>query len=111
MNEGTIKADVAKYLFIEHPKIPTFCTIPKVHKNVFDPPGRPFVSGIDSYISRVSVMVNYYIQPIVHNLPSFLKDTMELLKLLENLIIPEGTILCSVDVKALYSNIPPQQGG
>jgi hypothetical protein len=44
--------------------------------------------------------------PFVENLPSHIKDTTDYLKKMENLTIPENTMLVTMDVTSLYTNIP-----
>lgn len=39
-------------------------------------------------------------------LPALLKDIYDVLQLLKTLQIPESTILCTLDIESLYSNIP-----
>ena len=48
---------------------------PKVHKP--DNPGRPIVSSNSNPTERISHFVDYYLKPLVHKLPSFVKDTNE----------------------------------
>ena len=40
------------------------------------------------------------------NLPSYLKDSTEFLKLIETTKIPSNCMLASIDVSSLYANIP-----
>lgn len=54
--------------------------IPKVHKNLVHPPGRPIVSGIDSLTSRVGKFIDQFLQPLVTRTPAFLKDSMQIIK-------------------------------
>jgi hypothetical protein len=51
--------------------------------------------------------VDHYLQPIVKSLPNVIKDTTDFLKRLQDLSdIPEGAILCTMDVVGLYPHIP-----
>lgn len=44
-------------------------------------------------------------------LPSYIRDTTQLLQNLKNLCVPTHEILLTVDVEALYSAIPHSKGG
>lgn len=48
---------------------PTFNVVPKIHNNQVEPPGRPIISGIGSYISHTSVVIDDYLRPHVTTLP------------------------------------------
>ena len=50
---------------------------PKVHKP--GNPGRPIVSSNSHPTERLSHFVDYHLQPLVHKLPSFVKDTNDFL--------------------------------
>ena len=56
--------------------------------------------------------MDYHLQPINKSLPSYVQDTTDLLKKLEN--VPddprEETILVTMDVRSLYTNIPNEEG-
>lgn len=41
---------------------------------------------------------------------SYLKDILELLKVIEGLTIPPGAILVAIDIEVLYFSIPHQKG-
>ena len=80
--------------------------LPKIHKpNVSGP---PIIFGCGSPTDRLSAFVDFYLQPIVQTLPSYIKDTNDFLR--KNFAIPTplttGTILATIDVKSLYTNIP-----
>ncbi|KAM9320087.1 uncharacterized protein PAF06_004553 [Gastrophryne carolinensis] len=98
------------YLGAPCPRIATFYALPKVHKSMSAPPGRPIVSGMGSLTDRASRFIDHHLQPLVYQLPSYLKDTGHLLRILDGLTVPPGTFLVGLDVEALYSSIPHQQG-
>ena len=91
-------------------RTPIFYLLPKIHKpNI---PGRPIISGCDSPTSRLSIFLDYYLKPIVSTLPSFIKDTNHFLQMVldDQLTIPEGATLVTLDVKALRTSIPHDEG-
>ena len=70
---------------------------PKIHKP--NNPARPVISSVDCHTSNISRYVDYHI-------PSYKKDTNDFIKKTKDLEVPKGAILVSLDVKALYINIP-----
>ena len=42
-----------------------FYLLPKIHKNLVEPPGRPIVSSIDSPTERISMMLDIILQPLL----------------------------------------------
>ena len=55
--------------------------------------------------------MDHYLQPIVKSLPNVIRDTTDFLKRLQDLgDIPEGAILCTMDVVGLYPHIPHLEG-
>ena len=71
---------------------------------------RPIVSSCNSITETISQFVDQWLQPHVKNLPSYLKDTTEFLKLIETTKLPPECILASIDVSSLYTNIPHDDG-
>lgn len=74
------------------------------------PLGRPIVSGVGSMTERASKLVDECLRPHVTTLPSYIKYTADLLKNLDGLNVPAGCLLVAIDIKALYSSIPHNQG-
>ena len=71
---------------------------------------RPIVSSCNSITETISQFVDRWLQPHVKNLPSYLKDMTEFLKLIETTKLPPKCILASIDVSSLYTNIPHDDG-
>ena len=90
------------------PPVPTVPTFYSPANN----PGRPVVSSVGCHTEKISQYVDYHLQPLNKNLESYVQDTTDLLKKLEN--IPEDpredTILVTMDVRSLYTNIPNDEG-
>ena len=131
--QPNLQNDVLK-LIPSHPRPATFYTIPKVHKlpnlvvstcpssnpdnfiieaqrRNINPPGRPIVSGIGTLTEYVSAFVDRELQPLLANIPSYIKDTTDFLNKLSRFNnLPDNTILVTLDVTALYSNIPHNDG-
>ena len=90
------------------PRIPVFYTLTKIHKPT--PVGRPIISGCDGPTERISSFVDYILQPIAKTQKSYLKDTTDFINFIERAKVPENTILVSMDVTSLYTNIPQEEG-
>ena len=80
----------------------------KTHKS--PPTLRPLVSQVKANTENIAVFLDNYLQPIMKQLPSYLKNSSQLINELEELNIPENTILLTVDVKSLYTCIPHEDG-
>ena len=81
----------------------------KIHKT--DTPGCPIVSSIHSHSSRISEFVDIQLEPIVNNIKSHIKDTIDFINKIETIQnIPKDTILVTMDVKSLFTQIPHTEG-
>lgn len=89
----------------------SFYLLPKIHKCVDNPPGRPVISGNESLTEPVSKYIDYFIKPFLPSLPAYIQDTTDVLNKIKELqnIGPES-FLVTMDVEALYTNIEHQQG-
>jgi hypothetical protein len=97
-------------------KCHTFYHLPKVHKRRDNPPGRPIVSGIGGPTEKLSKLVDHWLQPVVHQLPSFVQDTTHFLRIVEEWNehygpLPQETLIVTIDVVGLYTNIPHDEVG
>ena len=100
-----ISPSVARFLrSFDHFVSPAkFYVIPKIHKNPMV--GRP-IAASHSFITRpISTFVDELIKPKVH-MPTVLRDSGELIQLLENTVLPDGDcFLVTADVASLYPNV------
>lgn len=76
-HQGTIPKSTWEFLKTEWPCIPTFYSLPKVHKNLTKPPGRPIISKCGSLTEKASILVDTHLHPHVLSLTSYLKDTIQ----------------------------------
>ena len=99
-----INEKVAEGLKRNDPKTAKFYLQPKILKE--GNPGRPVVSSVNCHTANISKYVDYHLQPIVKEIPSYVKDTQDFLKKLEKVKdIPQESLLLTLDVKSLYTNI------
>ena len=55
--------------------------------------------------------IDYHLQPIVPEVPSYIKDTRDFLRKLKAITeVPENFYLVTLDVKSLYASIPNSEG-
>lgn len=80
----------------------------KVHKCPVDV--RPIVSGCGGPTEKVSQVLDHYLQPLVQQTRSYIRDSKSLVRILETLELPNNVLLCTIDVKQLYLNIPQEEG-
>ncbi|KAJ1127337.1 hypothetical protein NDU88_005740 [Pleurodeles waltl] len=99
-----------RFLYIEAPRAPCIYILPKVHKPGGFPPGRPIISGIGSPTEHISEYIDSFLQPLVHNLPSYIQDTRDLLCQLEDIDWSEDFMFVCLDVSSLYTSIPLERG-
>ena len=90
------------------PTIPVLYTLTKVHKPT--PLGRPIISACDGPTERISSFVDTLLQPIAQIQQSFIKDTTDFINFIEKTKLGQDTILVSMDVSSLYTNIPQEEG-
>ncbi len=61
-NKGSISPQVADYLKIKNLRTSLSFTLPKIHKNMRPPPGRPILSANDSPTECISAFVYHFLQ-------------------------------------------------
>ena len=104
IDKGTLK-----YLTPTQPQTARFYHLPKIHK--VGNPGRPIVSSCRAPTKQISEYVDHHLRPLVVQIPSYLRDTTDFLrKLLTLEMLPPGSILVTLDVSSLYTNIPHNEG-
>ena len=106
--ERILDEKIANALKATDVKTSHFYLLPKIHKP--NNPGRPVVSSINCHTSKISQFVDFHLQPFVQSMDSYLKDTTDFLNKLKDQRVQKNTILVTMDVKSLYTNIPNQEG-
>ena len=90
-----------------------FHLLPKIHKTLTNPPGRPIVSCVNGPTESLSKLVDHWLQGHVASLSSHVKDTTHMLRTLQQWNhdygpFRDGVRLVTIDVIGLYTNIPHQ---
>ena len=86
--------------------------IHKPHNHI--PPVRAIISGSGSFLENPSKFVDFHIKDLANKHASYLQDTPDFIRKLEEVNksgnIPLNAILVTFDVKALFTNIPQYEG-
>ncbi|KAJ8040008.1 hypothetical protein HOLleu_14189 [Holothuria leucospilota] len=117
LSDGDIDEKTADYLVPSDVKTSRYYTLPKTHKDT-DVNGhlktRPVISGCGSPIERLSEFVDFYINPEIKKLDSFVKDSKDVLKLINSINdkgpLPPNVAMFTIDVKAMYPSMPQHLG-
>ena len=80
----------------------------KIHKE--NNTGRPVINSINCHTSKISRFFDHRLQTLVKGIPSCIKDTKYFANKINNFKLSENSFLVTMDVKALYTNIPNNEG-
>lgn len=69
-------------------------------------PGRPITSFINSPLYNVSKFVSEPISKVIGKTESYVRDSWHLAEFINDFNIPDNHVFVSLDVKAMYTNIP-----
>lgn len=89
---------------------PHFYHLPKVHKSLIDPLGRPIVASTNSFTNGLSIYIDSCLQTLVNRLPAYIKNSSEVINVLQQYTWEEGYMWASLDVASLYTSIPHDIG-
>lgn len=78
-----VTKDLADFLLVEHPRVPRFYLLPKIHKPGFSLRGRPIVAAQDSVLINISKYVDHLLQPHVKRISIYLHDTRDFILKIE----------------------------
>lgn len=91
-------------------RVPVFYAIPKIHKTLINPPGRPIVSSLGSATYFASVYLDKRLQPVLRHLKTVCTSSQSLILQMHDFTAPKHSIILCADVAALYPNIPINLG-
>lgn len=107
---GILNRKEKEHLVPLAPRLPIIYSLLKIHKTLTNPPGWPIISIIDSITSRVGKYIDFYLQPLVMDTPSFIKDTKHVINILNDIDWQSTYLLVMTDVGSLYTSIPHHLG-
>ena len=73
-------------------------------------PGSPIVSSKSYPTERISEVFDYHLQPFGSKIPSYVKDINDFLNKIKLNDLHSSTLLATLDVSSLYTNIPHNEG-
>ena len=106
--ENLLSNKLADGLKPVNPKTPKFYISPKIHKE--NNPGRLVVNSINCHTSEISRFVDHHLQPLVREIPLYIKETNDFINKIDNFAVPPNSFLVTMDVKSLYTSIPNNKG-
>ena len=86
-----------------HDKLACFRMTVKVHKNPFKM--RPIVCCVGTFMNEWSRWLDYWLQQLKLEVPTYIKDGQQLLNKINNLGIPPNAKLFTCDANSMYNNI------
>ena len=105
---GEIPLSIMKNLIPSGARCANWYFLPKIHKAKIT--GRPIVSGNNSPTEKISSFIDEHIKGLVPKIPSYVRDTPDFIKKVENFHHNGDFLLVTMDVTSLYTNIPNQEG-
>ena len=104
LKDGIINDEVAESLRLPSTiEIQTIYFVPKTHKTPLKV--RPIVSSTNGPTSRASAYLDRILQPFMRQVPSYVRNSMDIISLLEKETFPATSLLATLDVESLYTNI------
>ena len=108
---GGLSSDNLNYFLVKDPTFFRFYLLPNIHKRLHDVPGRPVISNCGFYNKNISSFLDYHLQPLAQTVKFYIKDTSHFLNKVKKIgKLPEGEILCNMDVDDFYPSIPHGKG-
>ena len=114
------RIDKKQFDYLKVPNEPRdrkFYLLPKIHKerdkwseNGKIPPGRPIVSDCGSDTYRLSEYIDHFLYPLATTHDSYIRDTPNFLEKVSNVKTNPDSLLITLDVDSLYTNIDNLDG-
>jgi hypothetical protein len=106
---GILTKDMASFASTPNSRPARFYCLPKIHKRGV--PGRPVCSCSGSLCENSSIIIDWFLKPLLTTIPSYLRDSYDFLDRLHAYgPLPADSFLVTLDVVSLYPSIPHQDG-
>ena len=109
LQRGQISQNTSKYLTTDIDRTQQFSLLPKIHKDINNPPGRPIVSGSGGPIQNISVCGPFH-RTTVPLSESYIRDSTHMINILDNFSTLPDMLLCTLDITSVHTNIPYNEG-
>ena len=106
--KGFINEELFKILYRANPRTSNLYLLPKIHKK--NNPGRPIINSVGSLTETLSAFIDEILRKYSKLATSYVKDTSHFLQIIKDVKTNQGDLIATVDVTALYTNIPHQDG-
>ena len=105
---GEIPLSIMKNLVPSGARCANWYFLPKIQKAKIT--GRSIVSGNNSPTEKILPFIDEHIKGLVPKIPSYVRDTPDFIKKIENFHHNGDFLLVTMHVTSLYTNIPNQEG-
>ena len=68
------------------------------------------INSIECHTLEILRFVNHHFQPVLKQIPSYIKYTNHFIKKVNNFSVPVNSILVTMDVRSQYTSIPNNEG-
>ncbi|XP_043935455.1 CCR4-NOT transcription complex subunit 1 [Protopterus annectens] len=110
VEEGIISRSIAQHLTVTDPSKQILYLLPKIHKSLTSLPGRPIVSGHGSLMEPLLAFLTQQLKPLLKYVRARIQDTTQFLQIIQDTQIESQWLLCTLDVRSLYTSIPHWAG-
>ena len=84
--------------------------LPKIHKRLHNVPGRPVISNCGTPTEKASEFLDFHLKPLMQSGWSYIRDSGDFIDKMKRIgKVPEGSVLVTADVIALYPRIPHKE--
>ena len=98
-----LSSDTLNYFLVKDLKFARFYILPEINKLLHDVPSRPVISNCGFYTENISSFLDHHLQPLAQRVKSYIKDNNHFLNKIKKIgKLPEGGILCTMDVVGLW---------
>ena len=110
LQRGQMSQNTSNYLTTDIDRTQQFYLLPKIHQDLYNPPGRPIVLGSGGPTEKISQFVDHFIGPLVPLSDSYIRDSTHMINILNKFNVSPEMQLCTLDITCLYTNIPHNEG-
>ena len=71
--QGDLSQNTLNYFLVKDSKFASFYLLPKVHRWLYDVPGRPVISNCGFYTKNISSFLDLYLHPLAQMVKSYIK--------------------------------------